>query len=128
MESGSVNLFTSRRINFLECKYWLVDQKNATIDKNELTYEVRPSGEFYAKIENSIENSSQVVAQAFLFDSNSLTISTMDDIPNLKRNSLVKINSFDGIWRVETISKIMIRKNFQFGNELFYKTVIQLRK
>lgn len=128
MNNGSVNLFTSRRINFLECEYWLVSKNDISKDRTKLTYENVPEGQFTAKIENSVENRSTVVAQTFLFDTSSLAISTTDSVPGLKRNCLVSIKQFEGTWRVESIDQYPIRINYQFDNEITYRTVIQLRR
>lgn len=128
MNNGAVNIFTSRRTNFLDCEYWLVEKNDLTKDKSLLTHENTPEGTFSAKIENVIENSSSVVAQTFIFDSNTLSISTTDFIPGLKRNCLVKINQLEGIWRVDNINQSPIRNNYQFDSELTFKTYIQLRR
>lgn len=132
MNRGSVNEFTSRRTNYLECEYWLVSRNEINKDKSQLTYERAPEGEFCAKIENSLENTTSVIAQSFLFDSTNLSISTNDYVDGLKKNCLVKINDsngiFDGVWRVESANKVPIRNNYQFDVDIQFKTYINLRK
>lgn len=128
MNNGGVNIFTSRRTNFLDCEYWLVSKDDLQKDKSKLTHENTPEGAFNAKIENSVENSSSVIAQTFLFDSNTLSISTTDLVPGLKRNCLVKIKQLEGIWRVESINQIPIRVNYQFDTEITFRTYLQLRR
>ena len=128
MNNGGVNLFTSRRTNFLECEYWLVSKDERDKDKSKLTYEKAPEGTFYAKIENSIENASSVIAQAFLFDSTNISISTTDCVDNLKRNCLIKVENFDGIWRVDSVNRVPIRGNYQFSTDIQFRTYIQLRR
>lgn len=129
MNNGGVKTSTSRRTNHLECEYWLVSKDDVRTDKSVLTHERAPEGEFYAKIENNVENSPSVIGQAFMFDSSSVSISTTDAIPGLKNNCLVRINNhayLEGIWRVESVNAIPIRSNYQF--EIDFRTYIQLRK
>lgn len=126
MNNGGVNTFTSRRTNFLECQYWLVSKDERDKDKSQLTHEKAPEGTFYAKIENSIENNSSVIAQTFLFDSTDLSISTTDFVDGLKKNCLVKVENFEGIWRVDSTNKAPIKGNYQF--DIQFKTYIQLRR
>ncbi len=128
MNNGGVNTFTSRRTNFLECEYWLVSNDERNMDKSQLTHEKAPEGSFYAKIENSIENTSSVIAQTFLFDSQNLSISTTDYVEGLKKNCLVKVNNFEGVWRVDSANKVPIRSNYQFDTDIQYRTYIQLRR
>lgn len=128
MNNGSVNLFTSRRTNFLECEYWLVSKDERDKDKSQLTHEKASYGTFYAKIENSIENTSSVIAQAFLFDSTNLSISTNDIVEGMKKNCLVKVTGFEGIWRVESMNKVPIKSNYQFDTDIQFKTYLELRR
>lgn len=123
---GNVNIFTSRRTNFIECEYWLVSKDEINKDKTILTNEKKSDGFFYAKIENYIENTSSVIAQTFLFDSTSLSISTNDTVEDFKRNCIVKCLGV--IWRVDSCHKQPIRANYQFENDLTLKTYIQLRR
>ena len=37
MNNGSVNLFTSRRTNYLECEYWLVSKDERDKDKSDIS-------------------------------------------------------------------------------------------
>ena len=128
MNKGSVNEFTTRRTNYLECRYWLVSRDEINKDKSQLTHERAPEGEFYAKIENTIENTTSVIAQSFLFDSTNLSISTNDNVEGLKKNCLVEIKGMEGIWRAESVNKTPIRSNYQFDMDIQCKTYINLRK
>ena len=128
MNNGGVNIFTSRRTNFLDCEYWLVSKDDLQKDKSILTHEKAPEGTFYARIENSVEDSSSVIAQTFLFDSSTLSISTTDCVPGLKRNCLIKIDKIPGIWRVESANQVPIKEVYQFDSDIAFRTYIQLRK
>lgn len=129
MNNGGVNIFTSRRTDFLECTYWLVSNDERNKDKSQLIYEKAPEGIFFARIENTEENTSSVIAQTFLFDSSNITISTADYVDGLKKNCLVEINMLGGtIWRVESVNKELIRNNYQFDNNIQYRTYLQLRR
>jgi len=129
MNDGSVDLFTSRRTNFLDCEYWLVAKDDFNKNKNVLTHENLPQGEFSAMIENSYENTTSVISDSFMFDKNSLLISTQDCIDGLKKNCLVKTTDYFGnevVWIVDSVGFKPIRGNYQF--ELKFKAYIQLRR
>ena len=126
MNNGGTNIFTSRRTNYLHCKYWVISQEEAkTKDKSVLIHEKVPEGYFDARIESDIENTSSVISQSFMFDSNSVSISTTDFVDNLKKNCLVEC--MGAIWRVENVSRTPIRNNYEFW-EPAYRTYLQLRR
>ena len=129
MNNGGINTFTSRRGHYLDCEYWLVEKGELQEDKSELIHKKKSEGTFDAKIENTEENTSSVIAQTFMFDSTTLSISTNDDVPGLKRNCLVVIEQWGRkvIWRVESTNKKPIRCNYEFG-EVAFKTYIELRR
>lgn len=127
MAGGSTNLFTSRRTNFIKCEFWNV--KKANVDKNEIVNEENPIGTFYAKIENNtISNSTNIVGQNFAFDSNNMSISTNDYIPEMKRNCIVRLEGFDGLWRVDNVEKVQLRSNYQFQIFNNCKTTLSIRR
>lgn len=128
MYHGTADIFTSRRTNFLDCEYWLVVKGEEQTDKSTLMHEKQKSGVFSASIEGTEENSNSVIAQTLLFDSNSLTISTDDDISDMKKNAIILMVDTGLIWRVDRVSKLPIRTNYQFDNSISYKYYLDLRR
>lgn len=126
MPRGSTDIFTSRRTNFIDCEYWLIAKEDITRTKEELVFNERPDGFFSAKFENQFENSVSVIGQSFMFDSNTVTISTEDDVKDLKKNCLVKFNG--DVWRINIITRIPIRNDFQMSKEIRFKTTMELRR
>ena len=128
MSYGTVDVFTSRRTNFLDCEYWVVAKGEEQKDKSILMHERQKSGVFSAGIDGVEENSNSVIVQTLLFDSNSVTISTDDDISDIKKNAIVLMVDTGLIWRVDRVSKLPIRTNYQFDNTISYKYYLDLRR
>ena len=121
MAGGCIDLFTTRRTYFYQCNYWRVDDLNKNI--NELVNEQKPTGRFYAKKENAETNQGNVVGGAFMFDANSITISTADDIDIQKNDAVL----FDGeVWRVRDVQSNEIEKQAQLRRKPSRKTYISL--
>ena len=118
IETGNTDIFTSRRGNFLECKYWHLDEELLKFDRNEIVYKRNPTGRFLAKQENEFVSENMTVAGSFMFDSNNVTISTRDCVNSLKQNDLVLVNGI--IYRVSYIRRKPLAKNLQYMKELRY--------
>ena len=125
MISGNVNPNTSRRIQNIRCEYWLVSKEDALVDKSVLINRKTSDGVFYAKLESDISNSSNVVANSFMFDSTSLTIST-NDMVSLKRNAIVVM--WGMVWRVDDVQIKPIRTINEFNMNPDFKTIIAMRR
>lgn len=123
---GAVDEFTSRRGCFCECEYWLVSKNDLSRSKEELTINQKSSGTFTAKIEGAFENSSSVIAQTFLFNSDTVSISTMDYIEDIKKNCIIKF--MDMLWRVDSVQKNPIRNNYEIGGDISFKYFLELRR
>lgn len=108
-----IDLWTSRRDKFLECKFWSQDMAEENgVDNDEIAYKLSPSGSFYAKEMNSYNFSNQILADVFMAESITITVFTEDDVSCLKRNDIIE---FDGeIYRVEEIQKTPYKKQRQF--------------
>lgn len=126
MPRGTVDLFTSRRTNFIECKYWLISKEDMGKNKEDLTHNKMYDGTFDAKFENQIENTMSVIGQTFMFDSNTVSISTLDDISDLKKNCLVEF--YNLVWRVNDVTRAPIKSDFQMSNEIRFKYYMELRR
>lgn len=127
MVGGNADIFMSRRTNFLKCEYWNVIKQ--TTDKNTLVNETQSTGTFFAKIENNtITNGANIIGQVFMFDSNNMTLSTNDNVCEMKKNAVVRIDGIDGLWRVDSVEKTMLRSNYQYHLFSNCKTVISIRR
>lgn len=120
-----IDIYHSRRGKFQRCVYWLRDTSK-NIDRNKFVLENEPTGTFYAKIVNNIINEAKQVQNAMLFDRDTVTIETNDDILDIKKGSLVKF--LDEIWFVENASFMPHNKESEFSNKLHTTTYLNLRK
>lgn len=121
---GFVDIKMGRRTHFHKCKYWKRNNSNKSLE--ELTHENAPSGEFYAKQENSITNNSNVIAGVFMFDNETLTISTYDYVDVIKNDIVLYENQY---WNIVNIQKRDIHKNSEFlTNNVSKVTYMQLRR
>lgn len=128
MPRGSADVNTSRRGYNLDCTYWLVSQEEMKKVNyiSRITHDELPAGRFYAKYESEEVNSNQIVARAVMFGTTETSISTEDDVSDIKRNALVM---FDGqTWRVETVGKKPIRNNFKFDTRIRFKYYLGLKR
>lgn len=107
-----IDINTSRRDMFDLCQYWSQDNNADIVPYDQIVHNRRPTGEFYAKEENSLSVQNQVVAGTFMFEETTVTLKTNDDTKTLKRNDIVRYDN--KYYRVETIQQIKIKKQRQF--------------
>lgn len=123
MSGGCIDLYTGRRTHFFECKYW--NRDNTDADLEEIVHNDEPSGSFYAKEENSVQHNINIVGGAFMFDEQSVFISTNDDV-SIKKGDIVL---FDGeYWNVLNVQVRDVHKNAQFLRKRAKHTYIQLKR
>jgi hypothetical protein len=123
---GSRDLFTSSRIYFNRCPYWCVDEKWLEIHPNELVIKKHPTGYFNAKEENPMRTGNQIVGGAFMFETNNLTISTEDDVYDLKENDILKFRG--EIYRITDIQRQPRLKQTQYSDRPSCKTIMTLKR
>lgn len=123
MARGGINIFTSRRVCFHECKYWKQDKNYDDIEK--LVQEKAYEGSFYAKEEVSFSQDNNKISGDFMFDKNNVTISTMDSI-SIATNDIVYFD--DTYWIVENVQWREIHKNNEFMRHADRKTYIRMRR
>lgn len=121
--AGTISEYTSRRVNYDECKYWKRD--NTSKDLEEYVYENEFTGIFYARETNSLYKEKDIVGDMFMFDRNTITIET-DDIVDIDSNDIVLYD--DDYWCVVNVQEKIKHKSSQFLKKTFHKTYIQLRK
>ena len=122
----SIDVFRSRRANFEECFYWIVDTSQSVSDLNQWILKNKKSGVFYAKEVNSLFNQANAQANAFMFDKNTITLETDDDVDGLERGCIVLYNGKP--WMVDNVVRELHRKESQFDSEKHYKSIINIRR
>ena len=123
-----IDLYTSRRKAFLECEYWNQMENEYIVPASQIEHEQIPSGFFTAEIVSNLSEANQTIENVFLLQETSLTITTFDDISDLKINDIVKINDGQQIFRVDTINKEPLKKQTQFFlNGSSFQYFIKLR-
>lgn len=120
-----LDLWKGRRTLFIKCEYWSQIENEDIVARNQIIYERKSSGHFYAKEINSVTVDNQVLGEAFMFQSNNVTLQTTDDISNLSINDKVKY--LDKEYRVDSIQKIAENKQRQYRNKVSYTYYISLR-
>lgn len=113
-----IDLYTSRREHFLECEYWSQDE-NDYVKISEIAYKISPTGTFLAKEEGAYTNENQVLSEIFMLREKNVVVSTFDDVSDLKRNDIVRIN--EEMYRVEDIQVTPVNKQRQFMNSGYSK-------
>ena len=126
MPEGAIDIFTSRRVNNLNCEYWNLTNSNLDIDRNKFVYENKPSGFFTATEGGEYSESSQR-SSVFLVDTNSLSLITSDDIRELKVHAIIKIDGNKKLWRVVSISKTPIKRISYLSNDSRFTYYLTLK-
>lgn len=106
-----IDLWTSRRDKFIECKYYSQDE-NDYVGDNEIAHYDTPTGTFFASEMGAKTSSSQIVADLFQAEEVSVVLKTEDDIDDLKRNDIVVYE--DIFYRVVDIQKTIKKNQRQF--------------
>lgn len=119
----SIDIYHSRRTNFVKCYYYKRDEKVNDLSKYVLTK--KPEGIFYARLYSPNSRQNQDVVNTFRFSENSLTIVTEDDVNDLVENNVVLYNG--KAYVVINVQRELHLKESQYGGE-HYTTYISLRK
>lgn len=123
---GSIDIYHSRRTNYAECYYWNRNESDRVGDASNWIVNNAPSGSFYAKEISPQYNQQQQISNAFLYDANTISLQTDDDIEDMKRGCIVKYNN--DVWMVESIQKQPHRKESAMCIDIEYRYIISLRK
>lgn len=124
MRSGFVDTYVSRRCCFDNCRYW---KKDLVESNNEFDYEYEePSGFFACKQITGIQNMPQVIAGMFMFDSQTVTIQSYEDLSDLERDDIIQFRG--EIYRLQDIQSTPLRKNNQFYDETCMVYYMRLKR
>lgn len=120
---GGIDLFLGKRTHYHKCVYWKRDDDDKTLE--EITHENAPNGRFYAKQENNRTNSANIIAGVFMFDNETITLSTNDKVDIIKNDIVYYENQY---WNIVNVQEVEIHKNSEFMSNVSKVTYIQLRR
>lgn len=123
---GNVDIYHSRRSNYAECIYWIRDERVSVGDLNQWIMKNKSNGLFYAREVSPEYNQQNPQANVFMFDKNTVTLETDDDVDELKRGCVVLYNGHP--WIVDNVQRKLHRKESQFDIEQHYKTIVSIRR
>lgn len=123
---GRVDLNHSRRTNYAECIYWIRDENDAIANASKWVLENQPAGDFYAKSVSPKTMQELPLQGTWMFDKNSITLETDDDISDITRGSIVKYNN--KLWFVVDVQGEVHEKESAFSEEIDYKYFLLLRR
>lgn len=122
----AVDIYHTRRTNYKLCQYWNRDESTRIGDASKWVLANKPTGSFYARPESQTTNSANPVANAMMFDRNTVTLCTEDHVDDIKKDSMVLYNG--KVWGVVNVQFAPHKKESEFSNEGHYTTYISLRR
>lgn len=123
---GTVDLFHSRRSNYLICEYWVRDERDAVGSPSQwITYN-RPSGTFHAKPVSPKSGQMQVVNGVWALDADRRTIETDDHVDDIARGCIVRCSG--ELWLVESVQREPHLRQSEFSKKEDFKYVISMTR
>lgn len=122
----SVNIYHSRRTNYRKCIYWNRDERDSIANSSKWIANNKPDGSFFGRPVSNKTTMNNPVNNVMMFDRNSITLETDDDIDNIQVNSIVKYNN--SVWILENIQAIPHIKEMAFSTRTHYKYILTLRR
>ena len=123
---GNVDLFHSRRNNYEECYYWVRDESVSVGDASQWILKNKSNGVFYAKEVSPKYNQANPQANVFMYDKNTISLETDDDIDEISRGCIVLYNGKP--WMVVDCQKRIHQKESEFDTEKHYTTIVSIRR
>ena len=123
---GRVDLFHSRRSNYIKCDYWIRDERNASGNPSQWILYNQPAGKFWAKQISVKSSQMDVINGTWALDKNHVALETDDEIDDITRGSIVKYN--EELWLVENIQREIHHKESEFSKHLDYKYILSLTR
>ena len=123
---GNVDLFHSRRDNFLRCEYWIRDERSASGTPAQWVLYKQSNGVFYAKPLTVKSNRMQVINGVWALDDNNITLETDDDVREIKRGCIVKFDEM--LWLVTDVQYSIHTKETEFNKKIIYKYIVSLTR
>ena len=123
---GRVDLFHSRRTNYLRCEYWVRDERDQTAPASEWVVYNQPSGVFYARFASPKSTRMDAISGVWAFDSDSLTLETDDHIDDISRGSLIRLEG--EFWIVDTVQRVAHLKESEYARRADWRTTLAVRR
>ena len=123
---GNIDIYHSRRTNYAECRYWVRDESVAAGDLNQWILKNKSNGVFYAKEVSPKYNQANPQANVFMYDKDTITLETDDDVDELSRGCIVLYNGKP--WMVSDVQKRVHEKESEFDIEKHYTTIVSIRR
>ena len=123
---GYAEMCTSRRTCFNKCYFWSIEKNSDIVNREEICRKRSPGGFFMAKEQYDQEEDRQVISNAFVFERNSVTLKTYDNISNMQHDDIVKYD--ENIWSVVSIRKKKVRRQSQYGKSTPFIYFVSLRR
>ena len=123
---GRVDLFHSRRTGYVDCKFWIRDERAQSGTPAQWVLYNQPSGTFHAKPVSSKTNQINTLNNAYALDMNYITIETDDDVSDITRGCIIKY--CEELYIVESVQSDPHLKELEFSKHPDYKTVITIRR
>lgn len=120
---GCIDTDLGRRTHFHKCVYWKRNDSDMSLEQ--LTHEKAPDGRFDARQENNRTNDANIVAGMFMFDNETITLSTFDKV-NIIKNDIVQFEN--QLWNVVNVQIVEQHKNSEYQLHPSKRTYIQLRR
>lgn len=118
-----IDIYHSRRGKFRKCFYWLRNNKEPV---EALIHDISPTGIFYAVEASVISKVSNNIYGRILFDKQTVTLMTDDDIEDITQNCVIKYN--DQIWLVIDVQIELHMKETQFSKKQHATRFLTLRR
>lgn len=123
---GRIDLFHSRRTNYIPCDYWIRDERDSTGSPSQWILYNQPSGKFYARPVSVKSNQMNVINGVWALDKNMVTIETDDDITDINRGCIIKYD--EQLWLVESVQREIHLKESEFSKHTDYKYTIAMTR
>jgi len=122
----AVDIYHSRRVNYKKVLYYNRDENVSVGDMAIWVLQTTPKGIFYARDITASTFSKQQVNNTFMFDKNTTTIETSDDVSDLEVGSVLLY--LGKVWFVENIQAITHTKSTEFSDKMEATYYIAIRR
>lgn len=123
---GNIDIYHSRRTKYEKCWYWVREEKAVIGNLDKWILQNKSNGSFYAKEVNPMYNQENQLANVMLVDKNVIALETDDDIDEVSRGCVIL---YDGHpWIVDTVQKILHRRESAMSNVKHYKYILSIRR
>lgn len=130
----AVDLYQSRRTNFVKCRYWIAKDTEAFKDlgmdaiRSDDGYKISQycDGMFMAKERTAEDNSKKIIENVYMYNVTNIQLETADNISCLTQDSIVEYNGL--YWRVTNVQREKVKKQGQYLRKPSYKYYLSLTR